>query len=90
VYAAVRPLYSIPGDEPRAFHFSQVDLSRANIFLDPTGAVISIIDLEMSEFRPAWIVAAGSAWFDDDSCKFTVKDHPDGPDGRDDPTEDAE
>ena len=89
VYDAVRPLYPIPGAEPQTFHFSHGDLSRANILLDPeTGAVTGIIDWEMSGFRPAWLVAAGPAWFDDDSCKFTVEDHQDGPDGYEDLTDD--
>ena len=89
VYDAVRPLYSIPGGEPQTFHFSQGDLSGANIFLDPeTGAVTGIIDWEMSGFRPAWLVAAGPGWFDDDSCKFTVEDDQDGPNGYEDLTED--
>ena len=42
----------------------------------------------MSGFRPAWLVAAGPGWFDDDSCKFTVADYQDGPDGYEDFTED--
>ena len=47
-----------------------------------------MIDWEMSGFRPAWLVAAGPAWFDDDSCKFTVDDHQNGPDGYEDLTDD--
>jgi hypothetical protein len=42
----------------------------------------------MSGFRPAWLVAAGPGWFDDDSCKFTVEDDQDGPNGYEDLTED--
>ena len=89
VYNAVQPLYSIPGAEPQTFHFSHGDLSKANIFLDPeTGAVTGMINWEMSGFHPAWLVAAGPAWFDDDSCKFTVDDHQNGPDGYEDLTDD--
>jgi hypothetical protein len=42
----------------------------------------------MLGFRLTWLVADGPAWFDDDSCKFTVEDHQDGPDGYEDLTED--
>jgi hypothetical protein len=44
--------YQGPSLESRAFHFSQGDL-RANIFLDPTGAVISIIELENIGISPS-------------------------------------
>ena len=79
VYNAVRPLHSIPGAEPQTFHFSHGDLSKANIFLDPeTGAVTGIIEWEMLGFCLTWLVAAGLAWFNDDSCKFIVDDNQDG------------
>ena len=89
VYDAVRPLHSIPGAEPQTFHFSHGDFSGANILLDPeTGAVTGIIDWEISGFCLTWLVATGPAWFDDDSCKFTVKDHQNSPDGYDNLTDD--
>ena len=53
-----------------------------------TGAVTGVIDWEMAGFRPAWLAAACPAWFNDDSCRFLVEDHQNGPDGYGDETED--
>jgi hypothetical protein len=89
VYDVVRPEYPVSKSDSATFHFSHGDLSVANILLDPTtGAVTGIIDWEMSGFRPAWLAAASPAWFDDDSCRFVMEDHQDGPDGYGDETED--
>ncbi|KIJ43055.1 hypothetical protein M422DRAFT_253844 [Sphaerobolus stellatus SS14] len=42
-------------------------LHAANILVDPaTEAITGILDWEMAGFRPAWLAAVASEWFNDD------------------------
>ncbi|KIJ28591.1 hypothetical protein M422DRAFT_37289 [Sphaerobolus stellatus SS14] len=57
------------------FHFAHGDLHAANILIDPaTGAVTGIIDWEMAGFRPAWLAAVASEWFNDDRRYFATEE----------------
>ena len=51
------------------------------------GGITGLIDWEMAGFPPAWLCATSGTWFDDDSCRFVVEDHQDGPDGYGEDTE---
>ena len=88
IYDDLRPLYTPRVDAAAPFHFAHADLSRANLMVDPeSGEITGLIDWEMAGFRPAWLCATSGTWFDDDSCRFVVGDHQDGPDGYGEDTE---
>ena len=82
IYDVIRPLYLPQVDSSAPFHFTHADLSAANLMVDPkSGEITGLIDWEMAGFRPAWLCPISRTWFDDDSCRFVVDDHQDGPDG---------
>ncbi len=82
IYNVIRPLYAPRVNSSAPFHFSHADLNTANLIVDPeSGEITGLIDWEMAGFRPAWLCATSATWFDDDSCRFVVEDHQDGPDG---------
>jgi hypothetical protein len=88
VYDVVRPSYTVSNGDVKTFHFAHGDLSVANILLNPdTGAITGVIDCEMAGFRPTWLVAACATWFDDDCCRFIIRDHQNVPDGYGDETD---
>jgi len=88
IYDVIRPLYTPPVDSLAPFHFAHADLSVANLMIDPkSGEITGLIDWEMAGFRPAWLCAISRTWFDDDSCRFVVDDHQDGPDGYEEDTD---
>ena len=82
IYDVIRPLYTPWVNSAAPFHFAHADLNPANLMVDPeSGEITGVIDWEMAGFRPAWLCATSATWFDDDSCRFVVEDHQDGPDG---------
>ena len=82
IYDVIRPLYTPWVNSTAPFHFTHADLNPANLIVDPgSGEITGVIDWEMAGFRPAWLCATSGTWFDDDSCRFVVEDHQDGPDG---------
>ena len=82
LYDVIRPLYAPRVNSMTPFHFTHADLSPANFIVDPeSGEINGLIDWEMAGFRPAWLCATSGTWYDDDSCRFVVEDHQDGPDG---------
>ena len=88
IYDVIRPLYAPRLDSSAPFHFAHADLSVANVMVNPeSGEITGLIDWEMAGFRPAWLCATSGTWFDDDSCRFVVEDHQDGPDGYGEDTE---
>ncbi|KIJ47733.1 hypothetical protein M422DRAFT_248739 [Sphaerobolus stellatus SS14] len=67
-----RKSYSLLGTE--IFHFSHGDLHDAKILIDPeTGAVTGLIDWEMAGFRPPWLAAVASEWFNDDRRHILIE-----------------
>ena len=50
--------------------------------VDPqSGKITGLIDWEMARFRPAWLCATSGTWFNDDECRFVMRDQQRRPDG---------